>query len=624
MCGIAGVFQLDGGELRSDSLASMNRALVHRGPDQEGVYRDQMCGLAMRRLSIIGLGNGQQPIFNEDHTIAVVMNGEIYNYRELRLELERRGHRFATMSDVEVAVHLYEEEGPGFIGKLRGMFAFALYDRSRERLFLGRDRPGKKPLYYAEHEGRLWFASEIKALLAAGAFSAEIDPQALVAYLSNGFVVGSRTLFNGISKLPAGHLLEARRADVSVSRYWDLPRTEPVSCEMDDAAERVRFLLRNAVRSRLMSEVPLGAFLSGGVDSSAIVAIMSQELERPVETFAVGFDDAAFDELAYARVAADTFRTHHHELRLGDCDEVLLADINYFHDEPAADPAAVPTYALARFARQHVTVALTGEGGDELFAGYARHHLQARLALLDAVPGLHQVARGVARMEGIGGRRGDSRLWKGISIAAADATDRPRALLAVLTDSAVLHLLRREMRPRGRLTYHAQVFRALQERVTHLDTISQALYVDAHSQLPDQLLMKVDKMTMAASLEARCPLLDQQLVEYAATLPPKLKRVGADSKRVFKRAVRGLVPDSLIDRPKHGFEVPIRRWMLHGLASTVQDLLLRDGAAIHRYLEPTPIRVMWHRLCERNDAQLARQVWLLLNLAVWHRRHLVG
>lgn len=618
MCGIAGVFSGSGARIDPESIIAMNNAIVHRGPDEEGTYCDDVVGLAMRRLSIIGLGNGRQPIFNEDRTVAVIMNGEIYNYRQLRSDLEQRGHRFSTLSDVEVAVHLYEEYGTDFVRSLRGMFAFALYDRSRERLILGRDRPGKKPLYYTQQEGCIWFASEIKALLASGRVPSEVDAEALVGYLANGFVVGSRTLFKGIRKVPAGHVLEVGRQSVSLRRYWDLPSPVSPHCTFDEAADRVRTLLGEAVRVRLMSEVPLGAFLSGGVDSSAVVAIMAQELRRPVETFAVGFNDSAFDELAYARTAAETFGTQHHELLVDDCDSSTLERINYFHDEPASDPAAVPTFALARFAREHVTVALTGEGGDELFAGYKRHHLQARLAQLDRIPGAHLVAAVLARGETFGGQHGARRLWKGAWAASMDPADRPRALLSVLTDAGVRRVLRRDLREGVGKGDCARAFRELQGRVTRLDPISQVLYVDSHSQLPDQLLMKVDKMTMAASLEARCPFLDQQLVEYVATLPASFKRIGGESKRILRRAVRGLVPDSLLDRPKHGFEVPVRRWMLGGLAPFVKDLLLTDRAAIHDYLEAESVRAMWRRLLVKNDTQLARQMWMLLNLAVWH------
>jgi asparagine synthase (glutamine-hydrolysing) len=618
MCGIVGAFRLYGAAPSPDIVAAMNATLVHRGPDEEGSYNDEVAALAMRRLSIIGLGNGRQPLFNEDRTIAVVMNGEIYNYRELKQELEGRGHRFSTRSDVEVAVHLYEERGADFVGALRGMFAFALYDQKRRKLLLGRDRPGKKPLYYAVHRGQLFFASEIKALHAVPDLARRTDPSALLAYLSNGFVVGQRTLFEGIQKLPAGHMIEASvgQSALAARRYWDLPRPLAIAPSLDDAAQQVRTLLAEAVRVRLMSEVPLGAFLSGGVDSSAVVALMSEQLDAPVETFAVGFGDARFDELEHARAAATLYRTHHHELRLGDCDAELLAEINRHHDEPASDPAAVPTYLLSRFARQYVTVVLTGEGGDELFAGYRHHHLQARLAQLDRLPGLTPIARVLSRLEATWVAIGPRRLWKGLWIAGLDGADRPRGLVSVHTDREARRLLRREWWPEG-TPYHVSAFRQICATVADLDAVTQSLYVDAHSQLPEQLLMKVDKMTMAASLEARCPFLDQRLVEYAAGLPSSLKRQGSDGKRVLRRALRGLVPAELLDRPKHGFEVPIRRWLLGTLSALSGDLLLSDGAAIHEYLDPGAVRALWKRVQAHDDTQSARQLWLLLNLAVW-------
>lgn len=621
MCGIVGAFRLGGAPVSAAVVAAMNATLLHRGPDEEGSYCNDDAALAMRRLSIIGLGNGRQPIFNEDRSVAVVMNGEIYNYRDLKQDLEARGHHFATLSDVEVAVHLYEEHGADFVDAMRGMFAFALYDKTRRRLLLGRDRPGKKPLYYAVHAGQLYFASEIKALQVVPALAHAVDTTALAAYLSNGFVVGQRTLFRGIEKLPAGHLLEASgtRQVPQLRRYWDVPRPSPVEPAFDDAAQRVRELLRDAVRVRLMSEVPLGAFLSGGVDSSAVVALMSAQLDAPVETFAVGFGDSRFDELEHARTAATLYRTNHHELRLGDCDPALLAEINRYHDEPAADPAAVPTFLLSRFARQHVTVVLTGEGGDELFAGYRHHHLQARLTQLDRVPGAATAARWLSGLEGslpVAPRR----LWKGLWIAGLGAADRPRGLVSIHTDGEVRALLRRELWPTTG-AYHLAAFRELYAKVADLDAVAQSLYVDAQSQLPEQLLMKVDKMTMAASLEARCPFLDQRLVEYAATLPSSLKRRGGDGKRVLRQALRGLVPDTLLDRPKHGFEVPIRRWLMGPLAQLAGDLLLTDGAAIHAYLAPAAVRSLWKRVQVRDDTQSARQLWLLLNLALWHAQH---
>jgi asparagine synthase (glutamine-hydrolysing) len=618
MCGIAGMFSLGGAAVPAAALAPMNQAMLHRGPDEEGSFTDGVVGLAMRRLSIIGLGNGRQPIFNEDGSIGVVMNGEIYNYQELKQGLEARGHRFRTRSDVEVAVHLYEEHGSSFVDWLRGMFAFALYDRNRRRLVLGRDRLGKKPLYWAEHAGQLYFASEIKALRASGQLADELDTTALSSYLAHGFVVGSRTMFAGINKLPAACLLEASSDGVTVRPYWDLPKPQAATTDFETAAGTLRSLLEEAVRIRLMSEVPLGAFLSGGVDSSAIVAIMSQLSTTAVETFAVGFDHPDFDELAHARLAAQLYNTQHHELVIRDCGEDLLRDINWYHDEPAADPATVPTFCLSRFARQRVTVVLTGEGGDELFAGYRHYRLHRQLAQWeDRVPGLNLAARVLAGIEPLARSFGPRRLWKAVWIANLPRHERPRGLVSVFTDGE-LHRLLTAPFAAANGDYRIDAIQALQARVAGLDSVTQAMYVDAKSQLADQLLMKVDKTTMAASLEARCPFLDQKLVEYVAALPIDMKISDAGAKLLLRRALRGLVPDALLDRPKHGFEVPIQRWMLGGLAGVAQELLLAPGAAIHRYLQPAALHALWQRLQGRNDAQLARQLWTLLNLAIWH------
>ena len=386
MCGIVGVFSPSGPQPTEAILRAMTSSIVHRGPDDEGFVIDGPAGLAMRRLSIIGVSDGAQPLFNEDRSIAIVMNGEVYNYQDLRRELVRNGHTIRTGSDVEASVHRYEERGPDFVADLRGMFAFALYDRSKGRLVLGRDRVGKKPLYYAAVGDTLVFASEIKAIHASGLVPKAIEPSSLRSYLAHGFVPGERTMFAGVRKLPPGCLLEADRNGFRVRPYWDHPLPDAVPKEQlgfEAAADRVRELLDEAVRIRLMSEVPLGAFLSGGVDSCAVVSLMSRAMGTPVETFAVGFADEEFDELVYARQAAKLYGTNHYDVMVERCSPELLFDLNWHHDEPASDPAIVPTLVLSRFARQRVTVALSGEGGDELFGGYQRYRLYRRLAAIE-------------------------------------------------------------------------------------------------------------------------------------------------------------------------------------------------------------------------------------------------
>jgi asparagine synthase (glutamine-hydrolysing) len=620
MCGIVGLFASDGRPVSVERLRAMNATLIHRGPDQEGLWCADGVGLAMRRLSIIGVADGRQPLFDERGDVAVVMNGEIYNHVALRAALRARGHVFRTGSDVEVAVHLYEEQGEAFVESLRGMFAYALYDRRRGRLLLGRDRLGKKPLYWSARGGMVAFASEVKALQASGLCDAAVDGDALEAWLANGFVAGERTLYAGVDKLPAGCQLAVSVDGVTRRRYWQLPAPSaaPPAADPAAAAGRVRALLDDAVRVRLMSEVPLGAFLSGGVDSSALVALMRQHLGGGLETFAVGFGDAAFDELAPARAAAAHYETRHHELLVRGCSPALLAEIVWHHDEPAADPAIVPTFCLARFARQRVTVALTGEGGDELFGGYAHHRAAARLAALEArLSGLRGVARALLGLEPLAGERLPRKLWKGLQVVGLGPLDRPRGLVSLFTDADVRRLLGR------RSGYGATAFRDLQAALNGIDPVGRSLWVDTRAQLAEQLLMKVDKATMAASLEARCPFLDQALVEYVAALPTAWKVSPRGGKWLLRQALRGLVPDAILDRRKHGFEVPIRTWLLGELRPLAGDLLLAGGARLHGRLDPTLIRARWARLEARPDQHLAKQLWALLTLAVWNE-HLVG
>ena len=624
MCGIAGIFALRAGEVPLEALHAMNAAMVHRGPDEDGVYSDALAGLAMRRLSIIGLSNGRQPIFNEDGTIGIVMNGELYNYRELKARLEQRGHRFRTDSDVEVAVHLYEDHGLDFVRELRGMFAFALYDRTRRRVVLGRDRSGKKPLYYAVHGDRLLFASEIKCLHRSGLLPKELDAAALESYCARGFVPGDRTLFRDVRKLPAGFVLIATGSGLELHRYWDLPMPAADAASFEEAAGRVRSLLEEAVRVRLMSEVPLGAFLSGGVDSSAVVGIMASVLGSPVQTFAIGFDHPDFDELQQARAVATHYGTTHHELVIRACGPDLLRQVNWHHDEPAADPAAVPTFCLARFARQHVTVALTGEGGDELFAGYRHYRMYRQLADFERrLGGVQSLGTLAERLEPRFGHLGPRRLWKALWIISLPTAERLRGLVSVFTDLELANLLAPEFRQHAD-DQHRHLEAALLRAHGFNgdgDHIAHSMYIDAKLQLADQLLMKVDKMTMAASLEARCPLLDQDLLEYVCALPTTMKISPAGSKLVLRHALRGLVPDEILDRPKHGFEVPIRRWLLNDLSPLVHELLLQPRAAVGRYFDPRFIASRWTQLQARNDHQLAKQLWLLLNFAVWHAEH---
>ncbi len=623
MCGIAGIFALGSALVPEEPLRRMNAAMIHRGPDDEGLFCDGRAGLGMRRLSIIGLANGHQPIFSEDGSVVVVMNGEIYNYRELKQQLQERGHRFSTDSDGEVAVHLYEEKGSAFAEDLRGMFAFALYDRLRRTLLLVRDRLGKKPLYYARRGGIVLFASEIKALHASGLLPKAMNRKAVDTYLSQGYVAGDETLFEQVYRLPAGCLLSVSGGRLERRRYWDLPRPAPaVAPSPTDAARAVRRLLEEAVAVRLMSEVPLGAFLSGGIDSSAVVGVMSRQLDAPVQTFSVGFDDVQLDELSGARELAHHFHTDHHEVVVRSCDPELLRQINWHSDEPAADPAAVPTFCLSKFARQRVTVVLTGEGGDELFAGY-RHYRQHRrlLDLERRLPGLRAAARSAAVLAPQLGQLGQRRWWKALWLAGLPATQLSRAWLSAFTEAELRRLYNPEFARADCNGHQDAAFAPYEEEARELDPVAQAMYLDTKLHLADQLLMKVDKMTMAASLEARCPFLDQKLVEYVAALPTAMKLPARGSKLILRDAVRDLLPAAVLSRPKQGFEPPIRRWLLGDLAPLAEEVLLHSAAALGEILDLAAVRSLWASLRQRSDDVLARQCWILLNLATWQQLH---
>ncbi len=623
MCGITGIFALGERDL-PDGLTAANSSLTHRGPNDAGSFAEARVGLAMRRLSVIGVDNGHQPIFNEEGDVVLIFNGEIYNYAAIKTDLEARGHRFSTATDAEVLVHLYEDRGDRLVDDLRGMFAFAVYDRRRERLVLGRDRSGQKPLYYAVHDDLLVFGSEIKALNAFGLMPKELDLGSLCSYLTYGFVVGERTLFAGIRKLAPGHVLTARPGGrVDTRQYWDLPASNGSAPSLDEAASRVRDLLEEGVRKRLMSEVPLGAFLSGGVDSSAIVALMTRHLDEPFQTFCVGFEDGGVDELPHAREVAEHFGTRHYELLLRGCNLGLLGDLNWHHDEPAGDPAAVPTFCLSHFARKRITVALTGEGGDETFAGYTHHRHSLKFGQAEArLPWLSSVARAVGPFERILGSVGSARFWKGLWIAGLPLEERLRGWFAIYTDLELTGLLRPELHEASHGGALAQPFRNLHAKMGDRDLLDQLLYVDSKFNLAEQLLMKVDKTTMAASLEARCPFLDQELVEYAAALPPSLKLSAAGgSKVVLRRALRGLVSDDILERPKHGFDVPLATWLLRDLEPQVTAGLLSERSPLGRYLDLEAVRGLWHRFRKRRDTRFCKQIWRLLNLAVWHEIH---
>lgn len=586
MCGIAGVFNYRSGQSVSpDLLRRMNTTLRHRGPDDEGQVAIGGAGLAMRRLSIIDVAGGHQPIANEDGRVQIVFNGEIYDYQELREGLLARGHRLTTRSDTETIVHQYEEDGAACVEKLDGMFAFALYDgREREKLLMARDRLGKKPLYYADVDGTLVFGSELKAVLQHPAVTREIDPEAVDLYLALHMIPAPFTIFRKVRKLPAGAVLECDGSGPSIRRYWqysDFVGRERVD-EKAFVAE-IRALLFESVRKRLISEVPLGAFLSGGLDSSTIVAIMSRLGTKPVKTFSIGFEGPhQYNELPFARALAKHYGTEHHETVVRPDIITLLPELVHHADEPFADEASIPTYLLARAARKDVTVVLTGDGGDEVFGGYDiylyekwarlwRHVPRAVDGLIDAVSsrvGPRPPFRMLDRA---------NRFAKSSRVSAAQAR---LGWVATWKAEERRRILSDEMN--ARVNGSSPVaFLAASARAG--SALEQLMEIDTNVILPDEMLVKVDRMTMAASVEARCPLLDYKLVERLARVDVDQKIPGSrqkDLKHILRAAAADLVPQELLERRKHGFNVPLHHWFREGARHFVADVL--DPRAVAR------------------------------------------
>jgi len=568
----------------------MTRTLVHRGPDEEGYFTDGPAGLGMRRLRIIDLAGGKQPIANEDGTVWVVFNGEIYNFRELRQDLEGRGHLFTTNSDTEVIVHLYEEQGAGCARALHGMFAFAIWDSRTQTLTLARDRFGKKPLYYAETNDGLWFGSEIKAVLEAPHLTRELNPTALDDYLALGYIPAPQSIFRAVQKLPAASVLTLRAGRTTVRRYWRLDWQPSAQVEERQALEGLEAHLQDAVRCRLIADVPFGAFLSGGVDSTTVVWLMSQTLREPVKTFSIGFDQREFNELPYAREVADAFHTEHYE-QVVEADALsLLPQLAHAFDEPFGDSSALPTYLVSRLARQHVTMALSGDGGDELFAGYARYQrylLLSRLRwLLLGAAGARTLAATLGTIGAASARL--NRATAALRRAALPPLARYAQLVGLYTPE-----LRRELLRAGDHTRHdvpLAVAGAWQDALS-FDPVRRLQAVDTDTYLIDDVLVKVDRASMANSLETRAPLLDHRLWEYVAALPTAYKFVNGETKHLLRTLLRRHVPSAVLTRPKQGFAIPPARWFRGNWLTTVRPLLL-EGDIGQYFARPCLERIL--------------------------------
>ncbi|HEX9711912.1 MAG TPA: asparagine synthase (glutamine-hydrolyzing) [Actinomycetota bacterium] len=629
MCGIYGQLRWNGAPIPADAAAGVD-VLAHRGPDDRGVWSNGDVLLGARRLSIIDLQGGHQPIVNDDGSRVIAYNGELYNFRELRAELEAKGHRFRTRTDTEVVLRAYEQWGTEALTHFNGMFAFAIWDGRAGTLLLARDRIGEKPLYYYVDRERLVFASEIKAILADPSVPRDLDVRGLANYLAFGHSLAPQTIYRGVRKLLPGHVLLAGDRDVRVRRYWDVgdePQLgEGEQLDEDGYAERIRELLDDSVQRRMVADVPVGAFLSGGVDSSAVVALMRRHATGPVKTFSLGFDvGGAYDEREDARGVAAFLGTEHHELRTEHVDLAgALESLVYHYDEPFADPAGFPVYLLSRFAREHVTVVLTGDGGDELFGGYRRYAADGMGSLYRRLP---RVLTGTAipgALERLPRLRRLKRAARTLPIH--DAGRRYASWLAVFDEEMRAELLRPEVL--GSLDGHdpagayPQHYAGLGEHLA-ADHLNRLMYVDLKTWLADDYMEKTDKATMASSLEARLPLLDHRLVELAFQIPGRYKIRGWSTKRIFKRAVRELVPPEVLRRPKHGFSVPIDPWFRGELRSFAAEVLL-DGRTTRRgYFDA---RVVERLLREHADGRRVwdTHLWLLLNFELWHRRFLDG
>ena len=624
MCGIYGYLRLDGMPADAAHLGAMGATTVHRGPDDEGRYADGPCAIGMRRLSIIDLAGGHQPLTNEDRTLWLVANGEIYNFRDLRDELQRDGHCFKTGSDCEVILHAYEQYGDEFVGRLNGMFGFALWDAKRGRLLIGRDRLGVKPLYLLRDAKRIAFASEAKALLALPDVSAGIDPIAVHCYLNLGYVPAPYCMFKGMEKLPPASMLVVANGKQKLERYWKIAPEVATEVSEQNWIDRVRAQLEASVRMQMVSDVPIGAFLSGGIDSSTVVAYMARNSTQPIKTYAIGFEgakaEAFYNELPFARRVAEIFDTDHHEIVVKPDVAALLPRLVWHMDEPVADTAFLTTYLVSEFARREVTVILSGVGGDELFGGYRRYLGNYYQQYFERLPSwMRRTALAVG--ERLPSDRHSAllnitRLAKGFLASAELSLDeRYRSYVEVFPAQEIDRLTRVTDLSRP------DVIRQAFAHASGADALNRMLCVDAETQLPDDLLLLTDKMSMATSLECRVPLLDHDLVQLAASIPESVKVRGGRLKHVLKEAVSDVLPQDILERKKRGFGTPMGAWLRNELAPMRDALLSEESIRARGLFNGGPVRQLiadhGHNRIDGTDRLLA-----LINLEIWARIYL--
>lgn len=629
MCGIAGWINLGNNASPNHTesvLHSMCESIVHRGPNSEGLWLDDTAALGMRRLSIIDLHTGDQPVFNEDRSVIVMMNGELYNYREVRADLEKRGHKFVTKSDTEILPHLYEEYGEDLVDHLNGMYAFSLWDTRRKKLIIARDRFGEKPLYYGTFDGKMLWASEPKALLAHPSVRPGLNLDALRQYLSYDYVPAPHSIYMGIAKLPAANIMTVEDGNISIRRYWDQTfEKDGRNRSVETAAAELNELLSDAVRMRLVADVPLGILLSGGIDSSTVAALAVRHATERVKTFSIGFEEDSFDESKYARMVARHLDTEHYEEKLsastaGD----LISEIGTWLDEPLSDGSLIPTLLLSKFVRKHVTVALGGDGGDELFAGYPMYYAHKVATAYTAIPRFLRtgVIEPVVRRLPVSTKNMsfDYKAKRFVRAANLETVERHHSWFGSFSLDEQQQLLT----PGVLAGSDGDIYRGPREMLGLCDAsdeIEQMQYLDVNYYMAEDILTKVDRAAMAVSLETRAPFLDPRVAQFAAALPLEHKLQGKNGKYILKRAVEGILPAEILARPKKGFGIPVAEWLKGRLNPLMHDLLAGDRLKLQGLFEAEYVGRLI-REHETGRASHHKQLWTLLVFQLWYDKFL--
>ena len=625
MCGIVGIAYQETRQVEREILEKMNGAILHRGPDEDGFYVKENIGLAMRRLAIIDLSGGQQPIYNQDKTKAIVFNGEIYNFQELRADLDKKGHQFYTNSDTEIIIHLYDEYGVDCVQHLRGMFAFAIWDEVEKSLFIARDRVGKKPVLYSHQpNGDLIFGSEFQALLQHPRVSREVDNEAIHHYLSYLCVPAPLTAFKQIRKIEPGHWLIWKNGEIKTNRYWLPDFHNKIKITEQEAEEETLRLLREATKMRMIAEVPLGAFLSGGVDSSVVVALMAEQSEKPVKTFSIGFEEEDYSELKYAKKVAEHIGAEHHEFIVKPNAIEILPLLVEHYGEPYADSSSIPTYYVSRETRKHVTVALNGDGGDESFAGYERYLAMRLSEKYHKIPsllrkGLIESAVNLLPNSATKRRSKAKDLKRFVKAASLPKVERYLSLVNAIDKSSKENIYTEDFKTQVKSADSAQFLKEWFDKTNGNGIVDATMFTDQMTYLPNDLLVKVDIASMANSLEARSPLLDHKVIEFAASLPENLKLKGAENKSLLKKVGVRLVPREVLYRKKMGFGVPIANWLRGELKDFLRDNLLSEKFAKRGILKQDVVEKMIneHLSGEKDNYN---QLWTILMLELWFQR----